>query len=520
MTPLLLAAALAAAQAAPAQSCGEALGPLYEGTDEAALPGQVDGATLAGRDALLALRRERGDALVTVRGGSFANADFRGARLHNVCFIETDLAGSDWRGAEAAGVGFVRADLTGARLAGARMPRLLLRAPALADADATGADFSGGRFDGGPAGAIENLRLDRADMRRFRFDCGITVGDGCPIEGPVSLRGADLTGAAISSWWAEPDFAGARIDRTEVALGQLAALRDADIAGPILVRGGEAVAELSAADHRALLPHLVDETEIGSPSFDCARAASRIEWMLCADAGSYLRPLDRQLAEIYRRALAVDPSVAAAQRAWIAARDRCPIDPEGHHSGCVAAAYERRKGELVAAIGRPDWARPGAYALFVDPPVTFADGFRDDPLYRRLLPVIVGAAWGRVAVRVNADGTIDARGESVGGNAHMCTLGGDGLAFDDRTGWYSGPHAARDQDPPQWRGRPMPVLLLWDDRAEVWQRGHVRLDDRYGDPRFSDYASCGMRAGFGEMVRVPLPQAEVRALFDSFAVDD
>lgn len=62
----------------------------------------------------------------------------------------------------------------------------------------------------------------------------------------------------------------------------------------------------------------------------------------------------------------------------------------------------------------------------------------------------------------------------------------------------------------------MPVLLFDGDHAEVWQAGHNRLDPADGDTRFSDYASCGMRAGFGRMVRVPVPEAEARALFESF----
>jgi uncharacterized protein YjbI with pentapeptide repeats len=515
MLSLIMGAALVAAQPVPAAGCQAALGTFYEGPDEADLPNQVDGTTLAGRDALLALRRARGDALIVIRGGDFSGADFRAARVHNICFIETDLSGSNWRGVHAPGLGFVRADLSGAKLERAQWPEVLLRAANLANVEATGAEWTGGRFDGGWQGSVQDLRLDEADLSDFVFDCGITIGDSCANDGPVSLRGANLTDAAIDTWRAEADFTGARIDDTRVALWQLGDLRPADVVGPILLPAGEASVAISRADLLALLPHIVpDELDFGAPSFDCARAARPVERLLCSEEGASLRPLDRELAALYVRALAADPTVEAAQRAWLAERDRCPIDDQGFDSGCVREAYERRRGELVGAAGRPEWARPGVYAYFVEAPIRFDPAFRSDPLYLRLVPALVGSTWSSVVVRVNADGTIDARGEAIGGNAHSCSLGGDGLALDPATGWYSGPQPVADDDPPAYRGRPMPVLLLDGDEVEVWQNGHFSVGSEWGDPRVSNYASCGARAGFGRMVRMPLPEAEVRAIFE------
>ena len=517
MLSLIMGAALVAAEPTAGQGCQAALGTFYEGPDEADLPNQVDGTTLDGRDALLALRRARGDALIVVRGGDFSGADFRAARLRNICFIETDLSGSDWRGVHAPGLGFVRADLTGAKLERAQFPEVLLRAANLANVDATGAEWTGGRFDGGWQGSVENLRLDGADLSAFAFDCGITIGDGCAIDGPVSLRGTNLADAEIDSWRSEADFTGARIDRTRVALWQLAALRPADITGPILLPAGEDPVSLSRAELLALLPHIVpDQLDFGAPSFDCVRAARPVERLLCSEAGASLRPLDRELAALYRRALAADPSVAAAQRTWLAERDRCPIDAQGYDSGCVRKAYERRRARLIAAAGPPQWARPGAYAHFVQAPIDFEPAFRGDPLYLRLVPALVASAWSQLLVRVNADGTIDARGDAIGGNAHSCSLGGDRLTLDPATGWYSGPQPVADDDPPAYRGRPMPVLLIDGDEAEVWQNGRFTVESEWGDPRVSNYASCGARAGFGRMVRLPLPEAQIRANFEQF----
>jgi len=501
---LLLAASLQAAAPAPMPGCQAALGPLYGGTEEAALPNRIDGGTISGRDALIALRAARGDALITVAGGNFAGADLRGAALHNICFLDTNLAGADLRGAEAPGIGFVRANLAGANMSGARMARVVLRQSDLKDADATGANLSGGRMDGGWGASVENFRLDRADLSGFRFDCGIALDDGCPLHGEISVGGANLTGAALSDYNRLTNWNGARIDRTEVDLTQLDQLGGAEIAGPILVRGGEAVVSLSGAELRAILPHLSFASEAARPSFDCARAAAPIELMICRPDGGRLRALDRAVADLFRQA---GRGAAASQSAWLRERDRCPADD----NWCVEQSYQRRKAALVAFTGPPGWMRPGAAALFVAPSVGFDEAFRAGPLYARLVPVIIGGGWSRAVVSVNPNGTIDASGDAVGANGHSCSLGGEGLRLDSATGWYSGPQRSGAEVPMPWRTRPMPVLLLWGERAEVYERGRSGPGGEEGDPRSSDYASCGARAGFSEMVRMPVSDAAIAA---------
>ena len=523
MLDLLLSAAIAAAPgSAPARlsspDCQSTLGSLYEGAEEAELPGQVEGSAIANAAALIALRAERGESLIIVRGGNFANADFRGVDLHNICFLDTNLVGSDWRGADASGSAFVRADLTGARLSGADLSRILLRHPRMKEADASGADLSGGRLDGGWDGSLEDLRLDGADLSGFRFDCGITIGDGCPIERRINFRRADLSGASLNSYWGagEDDFSGARIDRTEIGLHQAEEMAGADLVGPLLVRGGDAVAELSAAELRALVARVRPYEEASAPSFDCARAEGTVERLICGSEGGRLRALDRLVAGLYRRVAASDPNAAGAQRTWLSERDRCAADEDAAWS-CVYDAYARRRERLIGLIGPADWVRPGSTVLFVVPVVDFDDAFRDDALYRRLLPVIDGGAWAHVAVRVNADGSLDARGESVAANAHTCSLAVDGLRLDRSTGWFSARRGPDAGDPPEWLGRPIPVLLFWDDRGEVYRHGHTEGGGEGVDPRAGDYASCGARAGFSELVRLPVPPTEAQAVFDSFA---
>jgi uncharacterized protein YjbI with pentapeptide repeats/uncharacterized protein YecT (DUF1311 family) len=507
----LLAALALAATPAPAGSCHAALGPAYEGTELEALPGRVDGTTLAGPAALATLRHERGDATITIVGGSFAGADFRNARLHNICFVDTDLSRSDWRGAVAPGMGFVRLKLAGATFDSARMPHVVLRDVDLENASAAGADWSNGQLAGGALGTFTGFVLDSANLAGFEFACGMTVFDGCPADTPLSLRGADLRGAKLDSLWEGIDVAGARLDRTEVAFEQLASLASATVAGPLVLRGGDAAIEISAADREAIvaatLPPDMDWAD--RASFDCAAAGTRVERMICAEGAYSLRQLDRELAAVYRRAVAADPSVAASQRAWLAERDRCA------DSICLERAYAARAGALVGRFGPPAWLRPGVRAYFVSERIAFAEPFRATSLYRRILPAIVGAASSRVAVRANADGTIDAAGEAIGGNAHMCGLSGERLRFDPATGWFSGPFPREADGPRDPSAPPMRVLRLDGDTAEVFRSGHNWGDTDPVEPRFSDYAGCGARAGFETMVRVPASDAEVDALLET-----
>ncbi len=98
-------------------------------------------------------------------------------------------------------------------------------------------------------------------------------------------------------------------------------------------------------------PALAEE----GPSFDCAKAESDAEKMVCGDAD--LAALDRLVADRYAAALAVAEGLDAGaeqavddlrayQRGWIKGRDDCWKAEDLR--ACVEAAYLRREGELVA----------------------------------------------------------------------------------------------------------------------------------------------------------------------------
>jgi uncharacterized protein len=92
-----------------------------------------------------------------------------------------------------------------------------------------------------------------------------------------------------------------------------------------------------------------------APSFDCAKASSSAEELVCSD--EQLAALDRQLADRYADALKAIGSLEAGrdlaqkelkatQRGWIKGRDDCWKAEDVRD--CVASSYLQRDAELVA----------------------------------------------------------------------------------------------------------------------------------------------------------------------------
>jgi uncharacterized protein len=99
-----------------------------------------------------------------------------------------------------------------------------------------------------------------------------------------------------------------------------------------------------------LIPLLLGCTALPAlgASFDCAKAATWIEQVLCEDQA--LGSLDERLAAAFRRAreaaqgdTAVSERLRSEQRAWLAERDGCKT------TTCLNRLYERRIAELTGA---------------------------------------------------------------------------------------------------------------------------------------------------------------------------
>lgn len=85
----------------------------------------------------------------------------------------------------------------------------------------------------------------------------------------------------------------------------------------------------------------LDANPAGAASFDCLKASTNVEKMICGNPA--LSRLDDQMAEAYRQRVAAtgnSPAVGAAQIAWRQERDRCSDE------ACLTAVYSRRIQEL------------------------------------------------------------------------------------------------------------------------------------------------------------------------------
>jgi uncharacterized protein len=83
-------------------------------------------------------------------------------------------------------------------------------------------------------------------------------------------------------------------------------------------------------------------TDAVGASFDCTRAGTRVEKMICADAE--LSRLDSELGTLYgdlrRNAGSNEATLKRDQRIWLKERNACT------DSACLAKAYRERIGQL------------------------------------------------------------------------------------------------------------------------------------------------------------------------------
>lgn len=85
--------------------------------------------------------------------------------------------------------------------------------------------------------------------------------------------------------------------------------------------------------------------ETVKPSFDCSKAQSEAETMVCADYG--LAGLDNRLAEVYAAELSkpnASKDLAATQRGWVKGRDECWKADDKRW--CIEEEYRTRIAEL------------------------------------------------------------------------------------------------------------------------------------------------------------------------------
>ena len=428
-----------------------------------------------------------------VYGGAFRGADFAALapRLARTCFHSVDLEGSTWTGARISGLVFVRASMNGAMMAGADLPAVRFEGVDLSQADLEGASLQGGHWIGAYwKSSLESSTLRGARLADFTFTCSIVMSNACGTQG-TDFSQADFTGADLSSLpvWGQDDFSGARFDRSVLDPRALAHFGDdVDFAGPVFFflttdedPAQREVEEFSPPEIAEIRRHIGAGTAADRPSFDCAKASTPSEVLICGEWHGELRAADRLLAETY--AMARDSGLAGApeQRTWLRRRDAC-----GEFE-CMEAAYRERIGVLLGRLGPPADFRPGETRLYTEEVLALDPAFRAAPLYRRLVDPLRASTHQEVALTMRADRSIDAEGSAIGGNAHLCSLEVEGARFDPSNGWYS----ATGED-----GTRVPLFRLAGNRLEF------RYSGNFGDTpeAAADYISCGARAGFSTLV--------------------
>ncbi len=444
-----------------------------------------------------------------VQGGDFSEWDFRRVTLGTACFVESNLKGSVWNEATAPGIGFIKTDLSESTLTGIHAPGVLFRDANLTNTKTDKADFSDGLLEGGWFdGSIDGWNLDGANLARFVFSCGITLSDGCPLrnsDAPILARGTNLSGADLSSFrhygLGDFDLEGAILDRTKLSPGQLASLQGRMIVHPLVLAGGDSRVELSAAEAQALADDAaIFASRAAGPSFDCARAASAAEKAICHPDAGDLALADGELGALFAELRKARPSIVAEQRQWLKTRDGCMA--KDYALDCLRTVYADRQSILLGLQGERDWLAPGSAALFIEDDLPLSDTMRASSLFAKIAPLLAKVSMGFVHVARAADGSYAASGESVGANAHTCSLGASGLRLDPATGWYS-------LTDPASKGR-IRIFQLRDDRLTVFASGRPTGDEVEAS---ADYVSCGARAAFGPMRRIALPDA----VMDSYA---
>jgi len=458
---------------------------------------EVDGATITTPVQFLAQLTGANGKLLIVKGGDFSGWDF--GPLANsfgpMCFNQSKLKSTRWDGGKFDGIGFIESDLENASFRGASLRSILLRVPYLKSVDMTGADLSDGWFDGGWDGSIENWKADKASLVNFTFSCGITLGDGCPLDRQnVSFVGADFSGANISTYrlWGQGNYSGAIFDGSRFEPAQLLDLQNAEFRDTnYLVGGGEEIALGREDIAQILLDAAITQKVNDRPSFDCEKAVSNAEKAICGEYASDVRTLDRRMASLYAMIRPKYPAIASSQKTWIANRNQCA------DRTCLLSAYQKRVAQLLVMIGEPEMIPRGTSALFIKDTLDLSDAFRSTALFRKITPVLVGASSAEVLLTRAQNGRYSILGEAVGANAHLCSVGGEGLQFDTRTGWFSG---KSDSSSPRLAA----VFRSFEDFIEFPGDGHSN-DEEF--PGSSDYVSCGARAVLPELRRIEVDTA-------------
>jgi uncharacterized protein YjbI with pentapeptide repeats len=493
---LLVALGLASAAAPATDACSARAGTVTgEGST---LPVALAGADFKKSHAIEKLRKKAKDGrTIVIEGGDFSDYDFRKAKLDNVCFRGVKLANTDWSGATATGMGFIDSDLTGAVFTGSILRNTLFRTTTLANVDATAADFSGGRLDGGWNASIKNLKLDLAKLNGFRFICGTRSVDGCPFDRQgISARNADFSGVifdGFSLWGATVD--GAVFDGAEMAI---------DDVGQII---GGAAPNVLTVRHRGMST-LVDGpvamvlagalTTPGSVANKCASPANALVSAFCEDKSGQLLAFD---SDVVRLVASGAPDKRKLAMAFENGRNACLVQTTENRVQCLIRVYRVRRTGLIATNAPMTWMKRAGRVLFVRNDIALASGATTQPSWSGVAQVLVRLSPAYMLARVESGRRVSVRGLATGTASGTCSLHATTAAA-------GGAFIAAVPVPGKRRTTNVPLFRVVGEQATI-----VPAQDDIATP--SRVPFCNGIATFGTMKRLPIDDMVFDSLWNS-----
>lgn len=204
-----------------------------------------------------------------------------------------------------------------------------------------------------PPVSIELIRLTSVDPSVQRITCDAQSVMVADIGGPSQRFEKQISYVLTPSAQNESEFivttnTTIAADRINIGLVKemAAGMQRADADAATQARIQEALLKAGSVPEPIQLAETVGSAP-AHPSFDCAKASTHVERLICAD--SELADKDRQVSATYKtwiqrvkKGEMIDPidEIVADQKAWLQRRNACTT------AACVSEAYDDRIGEL------------------------------------------------------------------------------------------------------------------------------------------------------------------------------
>lgn len=463
------------------------------------LPMSVPGDSLKKSYAIEKLRKKAKDGrTIVIEGGDFTDYDFRKAKLHNICFRGVRLTNTDWGGANMTGIGFIDSDLSGATFTGAILRGALFRTTTLANADATAADFSEGRLDGGWNASIKNLKIDLAKFNSFKFVCGTRAVDGCPFDRQgISARNTDFSGVLFSGFalWGA-NVSGAIFDGADMNVDDIGQIVGGAEPNVVNVRHGNMATLVDGPVAMALAGALATANAVAN---QCANPQSALQIALCDDKSGTLRAFD---SDIVRLASSGAPEKKKNIVAFERGRDACLAGAAVSKTVCLTTVYRTRRNSLLATNAPMTWMKRAGRVLFVRNDLALSSGATMQPSWPGIAQVLVRLSPSYMLARVEGAKRVAVRAAATDGGDAACSV--QVAASPASAGNFNAPVIM----PGKKRPVPTPLFRVVGEQAILIQA----QDDGTAPVRVP---VCNGTASFGSMKRLPIDEMTFETLWAS-----